>query len=353
MSMTDSDSTKNPDASAKSDWLAALIHAPIGGVVVSGAQPGPAAEPTPAGPVEPGPSAPELDTGPADTPPPVPSSATPAEDGAPAEASPVETLRTIPLDAIRPNPGQPRRTIDEAELHALAASIAEQGVIQPIVVRPIPGDQITYEIVAGERRWRAARIAGLATVNALVRALDDELMAEVALVENIQRADLAPLDEAFAFQQLIDRHGQTQESVAKRLGKSRSHIAHMLRLLRLPEPVRALIQDGSLSVGHARVLVNASDPETLARRIISEGLTVRQTEEAAKTDRGVEPKPSGATANTADHPPGKPDSKVWADRFGEALERPVAVKSGPKGGSVVIRYDTEDDLASILAKISR
>lgn len=353
MSKTDSDKTTNPNAPAKSDWLAALIHAPIGGVVVSAPQPSPGAEFKPAAPIRPGPSAPEQGAGPAETPSPIANSETPGKDGATAQADIVETLRTIPLNAIRPNPGQPRRMIDETELHALAASIAEQGVIQPIVVRPIPGDQITYEIVAGERRWRAARIAGLASVSALVRALDDELMAEVALVENIQRAELAPLDEAFAFQQLIDRHGQTQDGVAKRLGKSRSHIAHMLRLLRLPDSVQALIQDGSISVGHARVLVNASDPESLARRVVSESLTVRQTEEAAKADRNAAPRSSGATATAPAQSPGKPDSKVWADRIGEALERPVAVKSGPKGGSVVIRYDTEDDLASILAKISR
>ncbi|MGF1623236.1 MAG: ParB/RepB/Spo0J family partition protein [Alphaproteobacteria bacterium] len=316
-----------PDAAGQApEWLVTLVHAPAGGVVT-----------------------------PDDRPPPPP----PAADlvpQAPARPGDDDSLRSIPVDAITPHPGQPRRSMDEGELHALAASIAEQGVIQPIVVRPVPGDQGSYEIIAGERRWRAARLAGLASVPALVRPLDDRLMAEVALVENIQRSDLPPLDEAAAYQQLIDRHGQTQDDIARRLGKNRSHIAHMLRLLRLPDSVQAEIRDGRISVGHARVLVNAADPEALARRVITEGLTVRQTEEAAKATRhGSSPEQAHGQAPgpSPELPGSQPDSEAWAARLGAALERPVAVKPGRHGGSLVIRYDTEDDLASILARISR
>lgn len=304
-------------------WLPALIAAPPGGVVTV------ADDAPPAGRIAVGMA---------------------VDDGvAPAVGTESEPVRLLPIAVLRPHPGQPRRSMDEAELHALAESIAEQGVIQPIVVRPAAGSDGGYEIIAGERRWRAARLAGLSAIPALVRALDDAAMAEVALVENIQRADLAPLDEAQAYQTLMDAHGRTQEEIARRLGKNRSHVAHMLRLLRLPEDVRALIGDGGISVGHARILVNAADPSALARRIVAEGLTVRQTEEAAKSSRpslrpGPEPRRPSEPAR-----PG--EGQAWAARFGAALARPVAVKPGRQGGSLVIPYDSEDDLASILARI--
>jgi ParB family transcriptional regulator, chromosome partitioning protein len=333
------------------DWLAALIHAPAGGVVTAPDLPPPAeARVVVAMTVEDVGDSTGGDIG-----------KTEAGESTSGEASVGETvggetfgeskgadLRALPVAAIRPHPGQPRRSMDEAELRALADSIAEQGMIQPIVVRPLPHEADAYEIVAGERRWRAARLAGLETIPALVRPLDDAAMAEVALVENIQRADLPPLDEAFAYQQLIDAHGRTQDDIARRLGKNRSHVAHMLRLLRLPEEVQAMIRDGGISVGHARVLVNAADPVALARRVVAEGLTVRQTEEAAKLDRAepVSRRPAAAGVPT-------PADAAWAQRFGDLLARPVAVKPGKRGGSLVIHYDSEDDLASILARISR
>jgi ParB family chromosome partitioning protein len=312
MALSDDDPHRAPS------WLPALIRAPAGGVVTD-----------------------------ADQPQPVPSVAAMQDAAAAEPAGGEERLEMLPLDAIRPNPGQPRRSIDEGELHALAASIAEQGVIQPIVVRPVPGEAGRYEIVAGERRWRAARLAGRAAIPALVRPLNDVTLAEIALVENIQRAELAPLDEALAYQQLIEVHGRTQDEVARRLGRNRTHVAHMLRLLRLPAEVQEMIRSGAISVGHARVLVNVDDPVALARRVVAEGLTVRQTEEAAKAARPA-PAPRGAEA-----PPAQTDTAAWADRFRAALARPVAIRPGRQGGSLVIPYDSEDDLASILARISR
>lgn len=320
------------------DWLVQLIHARVGSVVTSGASAPPEAvpaEPQPAAE----PSAPRI------------ASIVPAKPGGTvAEAAPPagETIRNVALDAIRPNPNQPRRSFDEEELQALAESVAIQGVIQPIVLRSFDGDVGAYQIVAGERRWRAARMAGLTSIPALIRELSDSHMSEVALVENIQRAELAPLDEAHAYQQLIETHGLTQDEIARRLGKNRSHVAHMLRLQRLPTGVQQMIRDGALSVGHARVLVNAADPEALARRVVAEGLTVRQTEEAAKAARESQPA-SPASPSTKPTPP--PESEAWATRFKAVLQRPVTVKAGRKGGSLVIRYDSDDDLASILAKI--
>ena len=198
--------------------------------------------------------------------------------------SDADAVAAVPMTAIAPNPDQPRRSFDQDEIQALAASIASQGVIQPILVRHVSTEPDAYQIIAGERRWRAARMAGLTRIPAIVRAVDDGGMAEVALVENIQRADLPPLEEAQAYQALLDRHGYTQDDLAHRMGKSRSHIAHLLRLLRLPDAVRALVSDGQLSVGHARLLVNAADPTALAQRIVAEELSVRQTETLLKRE---------------------------------------------------------------------
>lgn len=328
------------------DWLAQLVRAPAGTVLFA-AEPAaseashasPAGAPPARAPtVAPAPSDPGEYAGP-------PATEMAADNEAGTPVSDGEVVRELPIDAIHPHPDQPRRTFDAEDLAALAASIAEQGVIQPVVARPLTGQPGQFQLVVGERRWRAARLAGLDTIPAMVRVLGDIQSAELALVENIQRADLAPLEEARAYAQLIDRHGHTQDDLARRLGKSRSHVAHMLRLLRLPVAVQEKISDGAISVGHARVLVNASDPAALAHRIITEGLSVRQTEAAAKSNRPRPiPQPPSESATA-------PDREAWATRFRTALDRPVTVKPGRDGGSIVIRYHTEDDLAAILARM--
>lgn len=196
----------------------------------------------------------------------------------PSDGSAHRAERTIPVDGLEPNPEQPRRRFDEAALEELAGSIREKGVIQPLVVRRSPRDPAMHEIVAGERRWRAARRAGVAELPVVVRDLDDTEVLEIAIVENVQRADLNPIEEAAGYRQLMDRFGHTQERLAQALGKSRSHIANLLRLLQLPEDVRALVTEGALSAGHARALITRDDASDLAREVVRRGLSVRETE---------------------------------------------------------------------------
>jgi ParB family chromosome partitioning protein len=219
-------------------------------------------------------------------------------DIAPAEAAsepgrPVPAgTKPIPIELIQPNPQQPRRHFGDRELQELASSIREKGVIQPLILRPHPADSGRYEIVAGERRWRAAQLAGVHALPALVRDLDDTEVLELAIIENIQRADLNALEEAQGYRQLMDRFGHTQEKLAEALGKSRSHIANLLRLLTLPEPVQALLRDGQLSAGHARALVTAPDPAALARQVVEKDLSVRQTEALARETAPRSPRPA-------------------------------------------------------------
>lgn len=200
-----------------------------------------------------------------------------ATDGASRKA---ET--TIDIALIQPNPDQPRRTFPEEALDELASSIREKGIIQPLILRRNPRDPGGYEIVAGERRWRAAQRARLHEVPAIVRELNDTEVLELAIIENIQRSDLNAVDEASAFKQLMDRFGHTQEQLAEALGKSRSHIANMLRLLNLPQPVLDLVAAGQLSMGHARAILTSTDPEELAQHVVKNGLSVRETEKLAK-----------------------------------------------------------------------
>src|SRR6478736_5673453 len=191
-------------------------------------------------------------------------------------------VREIEIARIRPNPNQPRVQFDEEALDELADSIRERGVLQPILLRP-EGEE--YLIIAGERRWRAAQRARLHVIPALVREIDDSTTAELALIENIQRLDLNPLEEAEGYRQLIQRHGHTQDDVGKIVHKSRSHVANLLRLLDLPEFVRQSLLKGDISMGHARAVATAPDPEELTRQIIAKGLSVRQAEERARRDK--------------------------------------------------------------------
>src|ERR1700756_2656821 len=186
--------------------------------------------------------------------------------------------RRIPIELIRPGAFQPRRRFDEAELDALAQSIREKGIIQPLLVRPLAGDAAAFELIAGERRWRAAQRVGMHEVPVIIRPLADSEALEIALVENLQREDLSALEEAEAYRRLIEEFGRTQTSLAEALGKSRSHVANTLRLLSLPAPVRRRLEDGVLSAGHARALLAAADPEALAQEVVRRGLNVRATE---------------------------------------------------------------------------
>src|SRR5580698_9123633 len=211
---------------------------------------------------------------------------------APAEGQRAAGITEIPVEVVKANPDQPRRRFDEAELDELAQSIREKGVLQPILVRPaVFAGQ--YQIVAGERRWRAAQRAGVRTIPALVRSLSDEEVLEIAIVENVQRADLSAIEEAESYRTLIDKFGRTQAQVADTVGKSRVHVTNALRLLQLPERVQTLVRDGQLTPGHVRPLIGAADAARMAEEIVGRGLSVRQTETLARG--GVAANPGAPT----------------------------------------------------------
>ena len=267
-------------------------------------------------------------------------------DVAPVEPDQPQTIRdasaerSIPVEQISPNPDQPRRQFDKELLDDLAASIRQSGIIQPLILRTVTGQPNSYQIVAGERRWRAAQIAQLHEVPAIVRDYSDTEVLEIAIVENIQRADLNPVEEAAGYRQLMDRFGHTQEKIAEALGKSRSHIANSLRLLTLPELVQSYLQDGKLTAGHARALVTAENPANLARKIIDRGLSVRETEKLAKSDGAEKPKktvqPTQKDADTVAL------EKDLSAATGMKIE--LDHKPGHETGSMTIRYKTLEDL---------
>ena len=256
---------------------------------------------------------------------------------------------TIGIGRISPSPGQPRRTFADSALEELAASIREKGIVQPLILRKSPRDPDRYEIVAGERRWRAAQRAQLHEVPAIVRDLDDAEVLEIAIVENIQRADLNAMEEAGGYQQLMERFGHTQQALAQALGKSRSHVANLLRLLALPKAVQELVRSGDLSAGHARALVTAADPEALARRIVAKGLSVRQAE-ALVRDEGAGRRPRS---------PGRRRTEKDADT--RAAERDLAAALGMKvsidhvedgeAGSVTFRYGSLEQFDELCRRV--
>ncbi len=247
--------------------------------------------------------------------------------------------RMVQIDRIEANPNQPRRSFDDKDLQDLAASIREKGVIQPLILRPHPGRPDEYEIVAGERRWRAAQIANVHELPAVIRDLDDVEVLEIAIIENIQRADLNAVEEALGFRQLMDRFGHTQEKLAEALGKSRSHIANLLRLLTLPEPVLEMLRAGRLSAGHARALVTAANPEALARQVIEKDLSVRQTEALAReVARPRSPTPAGPAKDA--------DTRALEADLTANLRLKVSIdhKPGGSAGEVRIRYSSLEEL---------
>ena len=256
--------------------------------------------------------------------------------------------REIPIELIRANPGQPRTHFDEAELDDLASSMRQKGVLQPILVRPSHQGDSEYQIVAGERRWRAAQRAGLTTVPVLVRELSDIETLEIALIENIQRTDLSPIDEAAAYQTLMSLSHATQEALAETVGKSRSHVANTLRLLQLPLTIQTLVRAGRLSAGHARALIGASSPEALASQVIQRGLNVRETEalvRRAAMSPGRAGGPAGARGKSADTQALERD---LSDRLG--LQVDITDRDG--AGDVRIHYASLEQLDELCRRLS-
>lgn len=257
-------------------------------------------------------------------------------------------VRMLPIAALRPHPGQPRRHFDDAALGDLAASISARGVIQPIVVRAM-GEG--WQIVAGERRWRAAQRARLHEVPVVVRDLNDAETLEVALIENIQREDLNAIEEAEAYKRLAVEFGHTQEALGRLVNKSRSHIANLLRLLDLPETVRASVADGMLSMGHARAIITAPDPEALAEETIRRGLSVRETERLA---RGAKPVVDGASPGRAAPAPKGGDADILAleRQLSDMIGLRVQIADAGPGGAVTLHYASLDQLDMICQRLS-
>ena len=254
----------------------------------------------------------------------------------------------VPIDLIDPNPDQPRRSFDAEALEELAASIREKGVIQPLIVRRNPSDSTRYQIVAGERRWRAAQAAQPHDLPVLLRDFSDAEVLEVAIIENVQRADLNAVDEAMGYRALIDRFGHTQERLAEALSKSRSHIANLLRLLQLPPEVLDWLRQGQLTAGHARALITTHDPVALARQVISRSLSVRQTEKLAKAPRGP------AVSKAPQRPDKDADTRALEQDIAAALGMKVAIDHRPDGaGSVVITYKALDQLDQLCQLLGR
>lgn len=256
----------------------------------------------------------------------------------------------IPIEKIVANPNQPRRRFASEDLEDLTNSIKEKGIIQPLIVRPREGD--TYEIVAGERRWRAAQAAQLHDIPVLVRDMDDVEVLEVAIIENIQRADLNAIEEAAGYRQLMDKFGHTQEKLAEALGKSRSHIANLMRLLSLPDDVQILLRDGKLSAGHARALIPCENASELAQKIIKEGLSVRATEALVK--RGQEPSPSKPVTRPKKIDEKDADTRALEGDLSAALGMRVSLthEAGTEAGVLTVRYNTLEDLDTLCGLLS-
>jgi ParB family chromosome partitioning protein len=258
----------------------------------------------------------------------------------------------VPVEKVFPNPDQPRRSFTDEHLRDLSASIKAKGIIQPLIVRKRSTGNGEYEIVAGERRWRAAQMAQLHEIPVLVRDFTDTEVLEVAIIENIQRADLNPVEEAAGFRQLMDKFGHTQEKLAEELGKSRSHIANLLRLLHLPADVQELLVEGKLSAGHARALITSDDPSGLAKQVVAQGLSVRATEALArkKGDGGS----SSTTRSKSTGSEKDADTKALENDLSAALGLSVQVdhKAGGESGQVTIKYASLDQLDEICRILS-
>lgn len=267
-------------------------------------------------------------------------------DGAPAPAG----VRMAPIESLKPNPDQPRKTFDKDDLDELAASIRDKGVLQPILVRTQPGEEGVWQIIAGERRWRAAQQARLNSVPVIVKEMDDVAVFEVAIIENVQRADLNPLEEAEAFRVLMDRFGRSQDAVAGVVGKSRSHVANTLRLLQLPDRVLNYLREGKLSAGHARALITAPDAADLADKVYMDGLSVRQTEALARRSaEGPKPKKSGGGSRVES----SADTAALEQDLADALGLKVQLADRGGKGELVLKYGSLEQLDDLCRRLMR
>ncbi|MFQ5844493.1 MAG: ParB/RepB/Spo0J family partition protein [Planctomycetota bacterium] len=265
-----------------------------------------------------------------------------AEEADYAELERERAGATVAVEFLRPGRFQPRHRFDEEEIKGLVDSVRENGILQPILVRRAADSAERYEIIAGERRWRAAQLAKLHEVPVIVKDLSDGDALEIALVENLQRQDLTPLEEAEGYQRLMAEFSHTQESLGRGLGKSRSHIANTIRLLGLPDSVKAMIEDGRLSAGHARALLGAQDPEALARRVVARGLIVRQAEALVQAEKAP---PRRAAAKDA-------DTAALERQLAERLGLTVAINHRGAGGTLTIRYRTLEQLDDVVHRLS-
>jgi len=254
--------------------------------------------------------------------------------------------KMVPIEFLRPGASQPRKRFDDESISALVESVREKGILQPLLVRRHPGQTNAYEIVAGERRWRAAQRAGLREVPVVIKELSDSEALEIALIENVQREDLTAIEEAEGYQRLMDEFDHTQEALAQAIGKSRSHIANLLRLLTLPDPVQEMVNDGRLSAGHARALIGTPTPEVWAELVASRGLNVRQTEQMVKRSREGSAAPS---------PPAARDPNIVAleNDLSQLLGLRVSIRTRGEGGSLDIAYETLEQLDDVLQRLTQ
>jgi ParB family transcriptional regulator, chromosome partitioning protein len=257
-----------------------------------------------------------------------------------------EARRLVPIELVRPNPNNPRRSFAEEDLAELAESVREKGIIQPILVRPFPGSPDLYEIIAGERRWRAAQRASLHLVPIIVVTATDQEALELAIIENVQRADLNPIEEARGYDRLIQVFGYTQVDLARVVSKSRPHVANTLRLLNLPEDLRDQLESGAFTAGHARAILSAADPKKLAERVIAQGLSVRDTERLAGID-------GSGTPPATQKAPKDADTRALERALEDVLGLKVSIDHKRSGGSLVIRYKTLEQLEAVCLRLQR
>jgi ParB family transcriptional regulator, chromosome partitioning protein len=268
-----------------------------------------------------------------------------ASDEAPAERP--RGQRKVPIEFLRPNPRNPRSLFREEDLADLANSIREKGIIQPIVVRAIPGVADAYEIIAGERRWRAAQVAGLADVPVVIHEADDKEALELAIIENVQRADLNAIEEAKGYERLGAEFGYSQSDIAKIIGKSRSHVANTMRLLNLPEIAKALVQDGKISAGHARALLAVENPEAVAQQIVDQGLTVRDVEAMSQAQASASASSNEMAGGKKPRSEKDTNTRALEKSLGDLLGMAVDIKNQGERGEVRIRYQSLDQLDAI------
>lgn len=264
----------------------------------------------------------------------------------------VRQSKQVPIEFVHPGKYQPRRKFDDEAIQGLVESIRDKGILQPLLVRRDGEDANSYELIAGERRWRAAQIAGLHEVPVIIRDLSDREALEIALIENIQRQDLTPLEEAEGYRRLMEEFEHTQEDLARAVGKSRSHVANMMRLLALPEPVKSMVQDGALTAGHARALLTAPDPAAVAREVVTRGLNVRQTEDLMRGDQ-PKAKKGKAAAGAAGSAPAMKDVDLinLEEEISARIGLKVAINPQGQRGTITIHYQTLDQLDDVLHRL--